>query len=294
VNGPPLNQLCEVAKQAARAAGEYIQSVDRDTLRQSYKPAGSSAASQMVTEVDVRCEALIRDALQPLSRQWNIAFVGEESAQDEPPERLTKPYFWCVDPLDGTLPFVEGRQGYAVSIALLEQDGTPLIGVVCEPTDATLTYAIQGQGAFRNGAPLKAETDNATSLTVLADNSFTDHPRYTEAVQALTACAQHLELEGVTLTYGSGAVKNACQVLEHGAACYLKLPKSEEGGGSIWDFAATALIVREAGGWASNMCGDALALNRPGSTFMNEQGVVYASTAVIAKHLIKTLSGELP
>ena len=45
------------------------------------------------------------------SEQWDIAFVGEESSQNVPdtiPERMLKPYYWCVDPLDGTLPFVEG------------------------------------------------------------------------------------------------------------------------------------------------------------------------------------------
>ena len=40
--------------------------------------------------------------------------------------RLRADYFWCVDPLDGTLPFIEGRPGSAVSIALIARDGTPV------------------------------------------------------------------------------------------------------------------------------------------------------------------------
>ena len=96
-------------------------------------------------------------------------------------------------------------------------------------------------------------------------------------------------MDGATVIYGSGAVKNACQVLDYHAACYVKLPKSEDGGGSIWDFAATVCIVSEAGGWASNIHGQALELNRQDSTFMNHQGVVYASNERIARYLIETL-----
>jgi 3'-phosphoadenosine 5'-phosphosulfate (PAPS) 3'-phosphatase len=102
-------------------------------------------------------------------------------------------------------------------------------------------------------------------------------------------CAQDSGLDGVEVVYGSGAVKNACQVLDYPAACYVKLPRFEDGGGSIWDFAATVCIVGEAGGWASNIYGQPLELNRLGSTFMNHQGVLYASNERIARYLIDTL-----
>lgn len=294
----PLQALCDIARQAALDAGTFIQSVDRSTLQQNFKQAGTSAASQVVTSVDIRSEAIIRDALEPLSLQWEITFVGEESSPNEKlqagekeakPDRLLKPYFWCVDPLDGTLPFVEGRTGYAVSIALLAQSGEPLIGVVYDPVDKTLIHAIKGQGVLVNGAARKQQAVNATMLTVLADHSFDQHPRYSQALDCLNACAQSLGLDGACIEYGSGAVKNACHVLDNQAACYVKLPKAEEGGGSIWDFAASALIVSEAGGWVSNSNGKPLALNQPGSTFMNAQGVIYASNERIASYLISAL-----
>ena len=256
------------------------------------KEAGSSAASQIVTEVDVRSEAIIRQCLQAISEQWDIAFVGEESSQsvaDVIPERLLKPYYWCVDPLDGTLPFMEGDPGYAVSIALVDQSGVPLIGVVYDPVDATLIHAIKGQGAYRDQAPITRATSVSTSLVAFADASFRVHEHYADILDTLNGCAQDSGLDGVAMVYGSGAVKNACQVLDYPAACYVKLPKSEDGGGSIWDFAATVCIVGEAGGWASNIHGQALELNRQGSTFMNHQGVLYATNERIARYLIDTL-----
>jgi fructose-1,6-bisphosphatase/inositol monophosphatase family enzyme len=281
----PLQHLCDAAIQAAREAGQFIQSTDRTKLQRHFKEAGSSAASQLVTEVDVRSEAIIRQSLQATSLQWDIAFVGEESSQnvsDVIPERLLKPYHWCVDPLDGTLPFMEGSQGYAVSIALVDQSGVPLIGVVYDPVDSALLHAIKGQGAYRDQAPLTLATSASTSLMVFADTSFRVHENFDHTLETLNRCAQGSGLLGVEVVYGNGAVKNACRVLDYSAACYVKLPKPEEGGGSIWDFAATASIVGEAGGWVSNIHGQPLELNRKGSTFMNHQGVIYASNERIA------------
>lgn len=294
MNSPrlPLQQLCDVAMYAAQEAGQFIQSTDREKLQRHYKNAGSSAASQIVTEVDLRSEALIRQSLQLVSEQWNIAFLGEESSQTVPgvtPERLLKPYHWCIDPLDGTLPFVEGSPGYAVSIALVDQTGDPLIGVVYDPIHSKLLHAIKGQGAYEDRVPISVAARSSTSLMVFADLSFRENEKYVNTLSILNTCAERSGLDGVEVIYGSGAVKNACQVLDYPGACYLKLPKAQDGGGSVWDFAATACIVTAAGGWASDVLGQALALNPKGSTFMNQRGVVYASNERIARYLIDRL-----
>jgi 3'-phosphoadenosine 5'-phosphosulfate (PAPS) 3'-phosphatase len=70
---------------------------------------------------------------------------------------------------------------------------------------------------------------------------------------------------------------NGIHVLENGPACMLKLPKKESGGGSIWDFAATACIFQELGLPATNFEGGRLDLNRKDGTFMNHQGVFYGN-----------------
>ena len=286
----PLNQLCEHAVKAATAAGRYIRSVDREQVQAQYKAAGSSAASQLVTEVDYHCEAIIFQHLEESCAQWNIAFVGEESAGHATEDRLSKPYFWCIDPLDGTLPFVEGRPGYAVSIALVAQSGDPLIGVVYDPHTQTLIHAINGQGVVRDNTTVFAQRAEVSRLRVLADMSFAQHREFAALESIIDACSRRMQLDGFDLVYGNGAVKNACQVLEFPAACYFKLPKTEEGGGSIWDFAATACIAKEAGAWVSDIHGQTLDLNRRDSSFMNHQGVMFASCDAIACFLIAALA----
>ncbi|MFT6094729.1 MAG: 3'(2'), 5'-bisphosphate nucleotidase/myo-inositol-1(or 4)-monophosphatase [Pseudohongiellaceae bacterium] len=297
-----LKTLCSAAIQAAQEAGQWIEKFDRRDLQAMFKDAGSSEASQIVTKVDIASEEIIRKRLQEISEPLNIGFVGEESSTSSSTantssenkwgnanERFEKQYFWCVDPLDGTLPFTEGRPGYAVSIALVEQSGKPLIGVVYDPAHQILLHAIKGQGSYRDLTPFSQIKDTANSLTVYADASFKTHKKYQSTVSALETCAHTLCLDGVTFIYGSGAVKNACHVFESSQACYLKLPKVEDGGGSIWDYAATACIAHEAGAWASNIYGHPLALNRPDSTFMNHEGVIFASNEKIAGYLIDAL-----
>jgi len=287
-----LQTLCSAAKQAAQVAGQWIEKFDRDNLQRRFKSAGSSDASKLVTEVDFASEKIIRQHLQNISSPSEIAFVGEESslsAAGKAQERFEKPYFWCVDPLDGTLPFVEGRSGYAVSIALVEHSGKPLIGVVYDPTHQVLYHAIAGQGSYRDLARFTNIKGRTTSLLVYADTSFKTHSNYESCVTTLERCAQNLSLDGVKFIYGNGAVKNACHVLNSNQACYLKLPKEQDGGGSIWDFAATACIAQEAGAWVSNIHGQPLALNRRDSTFMNHEGAIFASNNQIALYLISAL-----
>ena len=94
-----LQSLCDVAIQAAKAAGQWIESVDRENLQHLFKNSGSSEASQIVTEVDIRSEEIIRQHLSEVSQQFNIAFVGEESCFSDASsasERFVKPYFGAL------------------------------------------------------------------------------------------------------------------------------------------------------------------------------------------------------
>ena len=287
-----LQTLCNTAIEAAKEAGQWIKKQDRNKLQRIFKDAGSSRASQVVTDVDIGSEEIIRRHLQQLSESLNIAFVGEESVfshSENANERFKKAYFWCVDPLDGTLAFTEGRSGYAVSIALVEQSGRPLIGVTYDPAQQIVLHAIVGQGSYRNLVPFSQTEQTSKSLIVYADASFKAHEKYNSTVSTLEKCAQALELDEVMFMYGSGAVRNACQAIESTQACYLKLPKKEHGGGSIWDFAATACIAQETESWVSDIHGQPLTLNRKDSTFMNHKGVIFASNNTIAQFLIKYL-----
>ena len=239
-------------------------------------------ASQVVTEIDRRSEDIIVDILEPTLERFGLGLLTEESEDDG--GRLRAEYFWCIDPLDGTLPFIEGSSGYAVSIALVARNGTPSIGVIYDPVEGTTWHAILGDGPFRNGQAWELEQAKDNVLSVFADRSFIERDDHDEVIRSLEQIAQDLGLTGMRLDATRGAVMNACGVIANAPACYFKFPKPV-GGGSLWDFAATACLFHEAGAVATDFHGGDLDLNRADSTAMGHRGVLFATNESLASRL---------
>ena len=267
-----LLQLSKIAIEATLSAGKVIQQYSKEDLAVEQKEVGTSAASQVVTEVDKKCEQVILTHLLPTCEAFDLALLSEETEDDA--SRFEKDFFWCIDPLDGTLPYIQKRAGFSVSIALIAKDGTPYIGVVFNPTDNNLYHAVRGIGAFKNSKPWKINNTN-NYLTYVTDRKLEDTPRLAEIEQLLQEQVVKLGLSGIKEMAGAGSVLNGIFVLENGPACMLKFPKKENGGGSIWDFAATACIFQELDLSATNFAGERLDLNRKDGTFMNHAGVFY-------------------
>jgi len=269
-----LLQLNNIAIKAALAAGKIIQKYMNEDVFVEEKKGGESYASQVVTAVDKECEKAILSYLLPSCKEFDLALLSEETEDDG--SRFEKDFFWCIDPMDGTLPFINKQPGFSVSIALVANDGTPYIGVVLDPSTDSLYHAIRGKGAFKNNSPWDIKQAN-DHLTYVTDRKLKDTPRASEIELLLNENAEKLNLNGVKEIAGAGAVLNGIIVLENGPACMLKLPKKESGGGSIWDFAATACIYQELGLIATNFEGGRLDLNKRDGTFMNHEGIFFAN-----------------
>jgi fructose-1,6-bisphosphatase/inositol monophosphatase family enzyme len=280
--GLDLSELAQCALSAAKAAGKVIQGYYGGGVEVFSKKGGDSLASQVVTEVDRKAQDAILAVLRPSMDLYDLALLTEESEDDG--SRFQKKYFWCIDPLDGTLAFSEGENGYAVSIGLVARDGSPQIGVIYDPVSEVLWQAAKGQGVQRNGQDWKV-SDRRGTLTFTYDRSFEVHPQFSSLCHALSQVGRGLGLQGIEATQYGGSVMNAMHALENGPGCHLKLPKPEEGGGSLWDYAATACIYEEVGAWATDVYGQPLELNRRESTFMNHRGVLYASGPNLGKKI---------
>ena len=252
LNTEDLEVLAKTAVQAAREAGKLIASRTGTDVSVEKKEAGESLAAQVVTEVDRMSQEIVLSILTPTRNKYDLGLLAEESEDDL--SRFEKDYFWCVDPMDGTLPFIESRPGYAVSIGLVSTEGVPWIGVVYDPLEQTLYHAIKGVGVFCDEKPWQV--------------SLTDEGLPEEIDRG-------------------GAVMNACWVLENPLAYYYKSPKPQEGGGCVWDYAATACLFESAGAWVSDMEGKPLDLNRRESLYMNHKGILFATNADVAKEILK-------
>ncbi|HEY5653991.1 MAG TPA: inositol monophosphatase family protein [Pontiella sp.] len=269
LNSDHLRQLESYAITAAQKAGAYIARTRPCDIQ--HKEGGDCPAAQVLTEVDHQSQSLILEILNPTFSEYDLALLTEENEDDG--SRLKKDYFWCIDPIDGTLPFIEGVPGYAVSIALVSRKGVPQIGVVFDPVEQNLYHAVRAQGVFRNHLPWKPNAGRQeASLQVFTDRSVLQKAWFLKANEVLEA----------NVSGHGGAVMNAIWALEHPPACYFKFPKPGEGGGCLWDFAATACIYNESGAIASDMYGAPLDLNRPDSLFMNHRGILFATDSVLA------------
>lgn len=284
-----IDKLLILAKHAAQEASTYIKNKDARMPSTKTKAQGNSLASQIVTEIDFASQRIILDVLKESVELLDIGLLTEELIDDH--SRFEKDYFWCIDPLDGTLPFTEGNPGYAVSIALLNHAGNPIIGVVADPTRESIYSAVKGQGVVKNEQEISIN-NHQDVLHCFFDRSFHQSSNFEKTEKWLGMLIKKLGLKDYQIHVGQGAVMSAIGVVESINACYFKYPKKELGGGSIWDFAATSLIVEEAGMQVSDAYGNQLDLNSKNTTFMNSTGVVFSSNKHIHQEILRLCSSN--
>lgn len=281
-----LEELTAVAAQAARDAGALIADYAQRDVEVMHKSGGDSLASQVVTEVDEKAQAIILKLLEQSIEQYDLALLAEETHDDG--SRHIKDYFWCIDPMDGTLPFTRRKPGYAVSIALVSASGIPMIGVVFDPVEKRLYTATNGKGVSIDERPwglpeLKRRAES--TLCFFCDCTFEEDPERESLSSKMSAFAKHQGFGGSEVIIGGGAVLNACNVLLNRPAIYFKRPKPKLGGGSFWDFAATACLFAEAGASVSDFSGLPLQLNDKTYHFFNHCGVCFTTDASLVEPL---------
>lgn len=271
-----LKALEQVAVQASRAGAALIRQRQEIGFTQRFKAGMESQAASIVTEVDIMVEALLLDHLQPAMDQFDLALLTEERPDDG--SRLKASAFWCIDPIDGTLCFAQNRPGYSISIGLVRQSGEPLIGVVCEPISGVVYSAVKGGVICQNGKPMEVAISKDPHI-IYVDGSFHQHDDFEQVVRSYAQTFESVP----KIVHDQGAVMNAVGTFQNPGALYFKYPKPQKGGGSLWDYAATACLMQVAGGIATDIHGGRLQLNNAETTFMNHGGVVYTMNPEKAK-----------
>lgn len=233
--------MLEVAVQAARAAGALIREAFEGPVQIRRK-----GVVDLVTEVDTACEELIQRVL--LSSFPHHGFYGEEGGVTREAASL-----WIVDPLDGTTNFAHGYPFVAVSIAL-EVNGVVELGVVLDPLRDELFTAVKGQGARRNGQPIRV-SDRGTLEEALLVTGFPYNYRKDPELILKLFRAFSLKARGMRRD-GAAALDLAYLACGRFDAFY-------ELGLQPWDMAAGALLVTEAGGMMTDLYGRHLDIRKP-------------------------------
>jgi myo-inositol-1(or 4)-monophosphatase len=229
-----LQPYLSAAQEAAREAGRFLRQSLDESREVYYK-----GTLDLVTEADRKSQEMIFSRLSASFPEHD--FLAEEGLC----RNRGSEFCWIFDPLDGTTNFAHRLPIFSVSIGL-ERRGEVVCGVVYDPMREEMFSAAKGLGATNNAKKIRVSATGELGKSLLATgfpydirvsriNNLDHFVNFCLRAQAVRRC-------------GSAAL-DLCYV-----ACgrfdgfwELKLKP--------WDVAAGALILREAGGRATDFQG---------------------------------------
>jgi myo-inositol-1(or 4)-monophosphatase len=220
---PHLNVMIEAAEKAGRALIRDFGEVEQ--LQVSKKGPGN-----FVSAADLKSEKILKEELQKARPTYG--FLLEEGGEIKGED---KSYRFIIDPLDGTTNFLHGLPHWCISIAL-EKDKEVVVAVIHDPIKNETFNAEKGGGAFSNSKRLRVagRTSLPDALITIGDEFFSEH------FELPAGC-------------GIRRMGSACLDLAYVAAG--RFDAYWEQGLFPWDKAAGALMIREAGGYVSELDG---------------------------------------
>lgn len=241
MNEKSRNELFNDAKQWIYEAGATIREKINDPLIIDTK----SDANDLVTTMDKETEKFFAEKIK--TNYQDHLLLSEEGFGDRV-ESLNGAVVWIIDPIDGTMNFVQQKRNFAISIGIYH-DGVGEIGLIYNVMDDVLYSAIKGEGAYKNSVKLPhlKERVNFSEAMIglnhfwLCENRLVDEKMMQQMVRTVRG----------TRTYGAASLEFA-YVAEGIMDGYLTMRLSP------WDIAAGIIIVREVGGITSNAFGGEL------------------------------------
>jgi len=244
---PVINVMANAARKAARGLIRDFGEVEQ--LQVSVKGPG-----EFVSTADLRAERTLKTELTRARPGYGL--LMEEGGGTEGSDEHHR---WIVDPLDGTTNFLHGIPHFAISIGL-ERDGEIVAGLVYEPTRDEMFWAEKGIGAYLNDRRLRVSGRRHLAEAVIGTGipfgGRGDHSAYIGTlarVMAATSGVRRLGAAALDLAYVAAG----------------RFDGFWEFGLFPWDLAAGLLLVREAGGFVSDLSG--------GQTMMTSGDVLAAN-----------------
>ncbi len=229
--------LINVMVRAAERAGRQLV---RDFGEVEQLQVSRKGPADFVSQADLKAEKTLTVELAKARPAFGFLMEESGTKQGDDPDRR-----WIVDPLDGTTNFLHGLPHWAISIAM-EEKNEIVAGVIFNPITNEMFRAEKGQGAFLNDKRLRVSSRRSLSQAVLATGMpFLGHgdvPKFEAELHRLMP-----QVSGIR-RFGSAALDLA----------FLAAGRFDgywEASLNAWDVAAGVLMVREAGGFATEMNG---------------------------------------
>ena len=256
-----IRKVIEIVRQA----GSLMQNRD-------FTVTSKGSISDNVTSVDYSIQEYLKERLVPLID--GCVFVGEENYNEE--LLKTNSCRWIVDPIDGTANFIRDLALSVISVALVK-DGSPVLGVVYNPFRDEMFYAEEGKGAFLNDEPIKVSDRSfersmfCTAFSLYNKDYAKPCINILEKVYAESEDMRRLGAVALELVYlACGRVDLLFEMRVF-----------------PWDFAASEVIVREAGGYIGTIGSEKTTFSRP-------IPLICANTKENYDHLRSIILEEIP
>ncbi len=254
--------ILTVMTNAAFKAGR---SLSRDFGEVQNLQVSLKGPGDFVTNADHKAEKIIREELQ--ESRPDFGFLMEEGGEIIGKDLQNR---WIIDPLDGTNNFLHGLPHFCTSIAL-EREGEIVAGVIYNPSTDELFTAERGQGAYANDkVRMRVGGRRELSSSLVSMNipnlGNKGHRRALLEQQAVMRQTSGVRCSGST-------------ALDLAYVAAGRLDATWQRGPEAWDYAAGMIIIREAGGFITDL---------DGGTELFEK-----RTALAGNERIKGLLGEV-
>jgi len=250
---PEYAGLLAICERAAAVAAAVIRDAAPGIRTLDWRSKGPT---DFVSEVDMAAEATILALVAQELPEATI--LAEETAASVPVIQLRKGLAVVIDPLDGTTNFLHGYPEYGVSIAILS-DGEPVAAVVHDVPGNEVFTATAGGGAYLNGVRCQVSTiEDPQRALVGTGFPFKD---------ANDIAPYHRQMANV-MAHVAGVRRPGAASIDLASVACGRFDGFWEMQLSAWDFAAGMLLVREAGGVATDMKGTKLVAHGPSSVLV--------------------------
>ena len=260
-----LKNLTTIAKKSALIGYEIL----KKNYNKIQTISNKGRKGDLVTNVDLEIEEKIKEYLS--KHTPDISINAEESGKSIKSSELT----WCIDPLDGTTNYSHGYPFFATSIGLIYRN-KPILGAISVPYVNELYSACIGNGSFCNDEEIRV-SQTSTLLDSLLVTGFS-YDRF--------ETADNNYAEFCYLTHKSrGVRRGGAAAVDLAFVASGKVDGYWERGLEVWDLAAGAIIVKEAGGIISDY---------PNGKFNLTSGRILACSPRLEKELKLELSKVSP
>ncbi|MBH88324.1 MAG: inositol monophosphatase [Pelagibacterales bacterium] len=221
------------------AARKASKSILRDFGELEKLQVSIKGQNDFVTMADIKAQEIIHYELA--RAREDHGFLMEEGKNKNNIDE--NEFTWIIDPIDGTLNFMNGIPYFAISIALHQKDKL-IAGIVYDPVHNDFYWAEEGVGAYLNDQRLRVKSKSSLDKSIIAMGiPFLGRGNH----------KQHIKSQEIVMSRVAGLRRFGAASLDLAYVAAGKVDGFWEYGLSPWDVAAGIILVREAGGIASGI-----------------------------------------